>query len=286
MRNDQPQPSAVRVLVADDSGIYTELLAQALSKDRRIRVVEVSANGPGVLKGVLQSNPDVLLISENLDHHPTGGLGILSEVRSNRPHLKAIILLNSPTQENVVRAFQAGARGVFCHSQPLKMLCKCISVVNEGQIWASRQELDFLLEALAATPSRPARAPGMSGLSERERDVVGCLAQGLSNRQIAERLAISQHTVKNYMLRIFEKLGVSSRVELLFFVRSRNGDVQDMLNRPAGNSPGDGTSKSAASPGQPSSRKTSTSISYGSVPRQDDPELPASSSEITGLWSA
>ena len=285
MRSNQPLPSTVRVLVADNSVIHTELLAQALDKDRHICVVDISANGSGVLKGVLNSNPDILLISESLDHRPNGGLEILSEIRTTRPDLKAIVLLDSPNQVNVVQAFRSGARGVFCRNQPVKMLCKCISVVNQGQVWASSQELGFLLEALAATPSlRPASVVGLSGLSERERDVVGSLAQGLSNREIAERLAISQHTVKNYMFKIFEKLGVSSRVELLFFVLSRNNDTQDVLKRPAVNHLDLTKSKLSANARGASSRRTSTSMSQGV--EQDNLELPTSSPHmITGLRS-
>ena len=146
--------------------------------------------------------------------------------------MKAIVLMDSSTRENVVEAFRAGARGVFCRNQPVKMLCRCISVVNEGQVWANSLELGFLLEALSAVPSlRPANNEALCLLSDRERAVVGCLAEGLSNREIAARLNISQHTVKNYMFRIFEKLGISSRLELLFLVLSGTGAEVTWLHR-------------------------------------------------------
>jgi DNA-binding NarL/FixJ family response regulator len=157
---------------------------------------------------------------------------VLRKLRNTRPDLKAIVLLDSSKRENVLQAFQAGARGLFCRSQPVKMLCKCISVVSDGQVWANTEELGFLLEALAAAPSLPAgNSERLRTLSERERDVVACLAEGLSNRDIAMRLTISQHTVKNYMFRIFEKLGVSSRLELLFLVLSRTDHGQDVANQ-------------------------------------------------------
>jgi two-component system, NarL family, nitrate/nitrite response regulator NarL len=234
MQSNQPIPFPVRVLVADSSVIHTELLARAVAKDRRIRVVNISSNGSELRKAVPHSAPDILLISEVFDQRPAGGLEIISETRNILPALKSIVLLDSPKQESVIQAFRAGARGIFCRNQPFKMLCKCIFAVNDGQIWANTQELGFLLEALATLPSLPrTSARGLNGLSERERDVIRCLGQGLSNREIAQQLVLSQHTVKNYMFRIFEKLGVSSRVELLFFVLSRSGEAQDALSQPS-----------------------------------------------------
>jgi len=232
MRRDQAANPAVRVLVADNNVIHTELLAQAIGKDRRIRVVDLGTSSSQVLKGVLHAQPDILLISESLDQRPRGGLEILGEVRRTRPEVKSIILLEVSKRESVVQAFRAGAKGVFCRNQPIKMLCRCISAVSQGQIWANSSELSFLLEVLSGAPSiGPAAAQSLSALSARERDVVGCLAEGLSNREIATRLSISQHTVKNYMFRIFEKLGVSSRVELLFCLLSRTGHSQQMIER-------------------------------------------------------
>jgi DNA-binding NarL/FixJ family response regulator len=236
---DQGVSVAVRVLVADNSIIHTELLGQAIGKDRRIRVVELSTSASEVRNGAREGNPDVVLISETLDQRPGGGLELVSEIRSNHPEVKVIVLIDSATRENVVEAFRAGARGVFCRNQPIKMLCRCISVVNEGQVWANSAELGFLLEAVSALPSlRPANSEALRLLSDRERAVVACLAEGLSNRDIAARLEISQHTVKNYLFRIFEKLGVSSRLELLFFVLSGAGNTQAGVTRlPASTEP-------------------------------------------------
>jgi DNA-binding NarL/FixJ family response regulator len=215
-------PLAVRVLVADNNVIQTELLGQAVAKDRRMRVVELSTSSGEALRGVQYAHPDVLLISETLDQRAGGGLDVVREMRRTLPELKSIVLLDCSDKESVVRAFRAGARGVFCRNHPVKMLCKCIVAVNEGQIWANSSELAFLVEAVSASSTFCCTtAENLSALSDREREVVNCIAQGLSNRDIATRLRISQHTVKNYMFRIFEKLGVSSRLELLFYVMSR-----------------------------------------------------------------
>jgi DNA-binding NarL/FixJ family response regulator len=121
----------------------------------------------------------------------------------------------------VVEAFRAGARGVFCRSESLKSLARCIQCVSEGQIWANSKELRYLLEALGeALPLRVIDARGAALLSRRELEVVRCVAEGLSNREIAQRLGLTEHTVKNYLFRIFDKLGVSKRVEVVLYAYS------------------------------------------------------------------
>lgn len=99
--------------------------------------------------------------------------------------------------------------------------------MHQGQIWANSQQLSFAVEALAASPTfRAVDAHELNLLSKRELEVVRCLAEGLTNREIAERLSLSQHTIKNYLFRVFDKLGVSSRLELLFMTLSQAGTPQ------------------------------------------------------------
>jgi two-component system, NarL family, nitrate/nitrite response regulator NarL len=221
MRSSQPL-HATRVLVADSSAMHSELLAESIRRDRRFAVIG-SASSSGDIQSLLREHcPDVLLITASMDEQPHGGLHLLPELRSTYPEIKAVVLLESPKRETVVQAFRLGARGVFSKNSPIKVLGKCIDCVQQGQVWASSEELGFVLQALAAAPSpRPLAASALNQLSARELDVVTCLAEGLSNREIAQQLKLSRHTVKNYMFRIFDKLGVSSRVELLFYVLSR-----------------------------------------------------------------
>ena len=107
-------------------------------------------------------------------------------------------------------------------SASVEILCKCIRCVHDGQIWANGAELELALAALSSSPGiRAVDARGMNLLSTREREVVRCVAEGMTNNEIGRRLGLSKHTVKNYLLRIFDKLGVSNRVELLFFTLSQ-----------------------------------------------------------------
>jgi DNA-binding NarL/FixJ family response regulator len=131
------------------------------------------------------------------------------------------MLLDTPERTQVVESFRAGARGVFSRSDSLKSLAKCIYCVSQGQVWANSKELRYLLEALGeALPMRMIDAKGAVLLSRREQEVVRCVAEGLSNREIAQRLGLTEHTVKNYLFRIFDKLGVSKRVEVVLYAYS------------------------------------------------------------------
>jgi DNA-binding NarL/FixJ family response regulator len=119
----------------------------------------------------------------------------------------------------VVEAFRCGAQGVFSRTESSKTLAKCISKVHQGQVWASSEELRYLLDAFRdSEPMKLVDSRGETLLSNREQDVVRCVAEGLSNREIASRLKLTEHTVKNYLFRIFDKLGVSSRVEVVLYV--------------------------------------------------------------------
>lgn len=235
----QPKPAqakAVRVLVADTSRIHTQLLSEALQRDPELHVVSWNAAQQGLLATALAGDINVLAVSSALDGHPARGLDTLRELRAARPGIRAVVLLDSRKPEAILDAFRAGARGVFNRDGSIEMFCKCIRSVHQGQIWADSADVSLLIEALASAPRvRLPSADGINLLSKRESEVVQCLVQGLSNREIAERMGLSQHTVKNYLFRVFDKMGVSSRTELLFMTLSQGGNSEESsgLDSPA-----------------------------------------------------
>jgi DNA-binding NarL/FixJ family response regulator len=162
--------------------------------------------------------PDIVLLSAILEGNPALGLKVARQVRALHPDRHIVMLLDASERSPVVEAFRAGARGVFCRSESLKTLAKCIQCAQSGQVWANSKELGYLLGALSEAMSmQPPDDSNLSSLSKRERDVVLCVAEGLSNREIAHRLNLTEHTVKNYLFRVFDKLGVSSRVEVVLY---------------------------------------------------------------------
>jgi len=215
-------PDMIRVLVADNSRIHTQLLADALRRDRHLQIIDFAGRSGDLVHAALEHQAQVAVISSNLEESSQRGLELLRELRSAQPEIRTVVLVDSSRRELAVDAFRAGARGIFSRQESLETLCKCVRSVYQGQIWATAAEMTFAIEALASSPAvRAVDANGLSLLSKRETEVVRCLAEGLSNREIAQRLQLSQHTVKNYLFRIFDKLGVSSRVELLFLTMSQ-----------------------------------------------------------------
>src|SRR5215469_9190530 len=222
--------SPIHVLVGDNSRIHSHLLAEALKRDHRLFIVGSACNSQEFFETAALLTPDVVIISAQFDDAPFGGMATLREFHKDRPTIPAIMLLDSPRPEVVLDAFRAGARGIFHKHESLKMLCKCVRVVYEGQVWASSPEITFVLEALSSAPaSRCMNVGGLNLLSPRELQIVDYLAEGLTNREIAERLGLSRHTVKNYLFKIFDKLGVSNRVELVFLKLSQPAPVIERI---------------------------------------------------------
>jgi DNA-binding NarL/FixJ family response regulator len=213
----------IRLLICEPTLMGCELLAGALDRaDSEFEIV-ARVTGARELRSVFeQLKPHVVLISATLADGSLGNLKAIGEVRSRHPKTSVIVLLDSNNRELVVEAFRSGARGVFVRTEPVNILPKAIRSVHAGQIWANSKQLDYLLEALtAAAPFRILSAKGETLLSKRQQQLVALVAQGLTNHDIAERLCLSEHTVKNYLFRIFDKLGISTRTELILYVMSQ-----------------------------------------------------------------
>jgi DNA-binding NarL/FixJ family response regulator len=222
VRQDREE-GKIRVLVADSSRIHTGLLANALKLDPDLDVVAFEADSSALVAELVARAIDVLVISSNLDDQPARGIEVLLELRALQLKTRTVLLPESSKDDAILQAFRAGARGIFGKNEPIAQLGKCVHCVHQGQVWANSEALRVAVEALASSPIvRAVNSSGMKLLSDRELQVVRCIAEGLTNREIADRLKLSQHTIKNYLFRIFDKVGVSSRVELLFMTLSQN----------------------------------------------------------------
>jgi DNA-binding NarL/FixJ family response regulator len=230
-----PTPTT-RILVADRHRMASQLLAESLSRDPRFEIVAVAA--PADVSSILETGQiHVVLISADLDFAPRKGLQVARKVSGLHPSVHIVILLEASTRESVIAAFRCGAAGVFCRTDPLSELPPCIERVSRGEIWSNQSHSQFLLEALRSTPSCEGIAGGkMELLSPRELQVAEGTAQGLSNKQIADRLGLSEHTIKNYLFRIFTKLDISNRFELLFLLfKECNTQTPGITGVPFGN---------------------------------------------------
>jgi two-component system, NarL family, nitrate/nitrite response regulator NarL len=212
----------VRVLVADTSPFHSRLLADSLRHDSLFEVFAFEAEPSDLVRAVQSQTIDVLVVNSNLEDQPLRGLEIVQDLRTEYPGTQSVVLLSSSKDDFILRAFRAGARGVFTKNDALELLNECVRMVCEGKVWANGHAMRVVVDALASSPGiRTSNSQSMNLLSKRELEVVWALAEGLTNREIAEQLKLSPHTIKNYLFRIFDKLGVSSRIELLFMVLSQ-----------------------------------------------------------------
>lgn len=222
-----PESSQIRVLVGDDTRVHTELLADVLRRDGQLEVTTSPSSSEGLIVHLNQGSIDVLLIGSNLDGKPGRGFEVLRHLKSSYGVVPCVILLNSSRREDVLEAFRAGARGIFSKEESVSTLHKCVRRVHEGQIWANTEQISALVHAWSSCKNvRAVDAHGMNLLSKRELDIVSRAAQGMTNREIAAELALSPHTVKNCFFRIFDKLGVSNRVELLLMTIDHDRDAR------------------------------------------------------------
>lgn len=209
-----------RVLIVDRDSMSSDLLATALTRERNCRASAVSSRD--VVHALGSDRADLVVIGAELDNKSGNGFNLAQTVSHSYPSVLIVILLNQSTAASVVSAFRSGARGVFSRQQPMAEFLDCVDHVCRGFIWAGAVESSLLLEAFRSVPALDfALAGDVSRLTDRELQVVRCAARGKTNRVIAAQLGLSEHTVKNYLFRSFEKMGVSNRVELLFHLTLR-----------------------------------------------------------------
>jgi DNA-binding NarL/FixJ family response regulator len=211
---------AISVLIADADNMSAHLIADGLTRGRQeISVIAVSNTSEEAIYELDRKRPDIAVINAHLDDGPITGYLVLQHLQLLNNRTLAIMMIPDSDRELVVDAFRGGARGVFSRIQSVKLLSKCIRTVHEGQIWADSQTLRFVLEFL--TQLKPLRmlrtGGGMSRLTPREAEVVHFLAEGMSTKEISLKLQVTEHTIRNYLSNIYDKLGVSSRVELALY---------------------------------------------------------------------
>jgi len=228
MATSQERGPTIHVFVADAASMGCQLMASALRRSRyRIHVTGYATDSGAVQSAFIKPSApiDIAVIGCHLRDGPLAGLRVVAGLRASHPNTRAIVLLDSSERVLVVEALRAGARGILSREQPFEMLCKCIQAVFEGQVWASSEELLFALDALAQTeqtnPFPASTHGGRIALSKREEGIVRLVADGLTNRDISRQLNLSENTVRNYLFRIFNKIGTSNRLELALYAINR-----------------------------------------------------------------
>jgi DNA-binding NarL/FixJ family response regulator len=215
----------IRILIADDHPIFRDGLKQLLSREADFQVVAEVGHGDEVLPAVDMHKPDILLL--DLKMPGTHGLTILQKLQlSNAASTRVIVLTGSEDKSEFVHAMKLGTCGIVLKQSPTDLLFKSIRKVHAGEIWLDSDTTTAVMQQFAtggdahplpAAASANGRTRERSPLSQREREIVGLVAQGFKNKEMAEKMFISEQTVKNHLHNIFDKLGVSDRLELALY---------------------------------------------------------------------
>jgi DNA-binding NarL/FixJ family response regulator len=218
----------IRIVVADDHPIFRDGLCKLLALEEDFEVVAQAQDGRQVLDVLQQLAPDILLL--DLKMPGLDGLATLQRLQAVKNKTRVIVLTASDDKNEFVQAMRLGTSGIVLKQTATELLIKSIRRVHAGEIWLDSHTTAAVIRQFVAAdepppqmaPASPGRERERSPLSQREREIVALVAQGFKNKEMAEKMFISEQTVKNHLHNIFDKLGVSDRLELALYAIHNN----------------------------------------------------------------
>jgi DNA-binding NarL/FixJ family response regulator len=209
---------AIRVLIADDHPVFRQGLMSVFRTEPEFKIVGEAVDGKQALELTQKLHPDILLLDMNMPR--LTGLDTLRELANAPAPVRTIVLTASIEKEQIAQALQLGARGIVLKDAPTDVLLASIRTVMNGQFWVGQEKVTDPVEILRSYLPRENEAKSVKktfGLTVRELDVVAAIVSGFTNREIAQKFSISEQTVKHHLRNIFDKVGVSNRLELALF---------------------------------------------------------------------
>ncbi|MGO8787951.1 MAG: response regulator transcription factor [Terriglobia bacterium] len=203
----------IRVFVADREGIFRLGLRKLFAVEDDLRVVAEADKAADVLGQVKTFRPDLAFIQEEILAESTSNL--ISAVTGAAPHCKVVATASTESDESSMNHVRSGAAGVILKSVDPQFFVKCARRVTEGDTWVPKRQVSNMAKLLETTPAHPPRP--VDTLTHREKTIISYLMQGWRNREISTHLSISEQTVKNHLRTIYDKVGVSDRLELVLY---------------------------------------------------------------------
>jgi DNA-binding NarL/FixJ family response regulator len=215
----------IRLSMANLPIMLCDLLRGAFESVPDIKIIEPINDVQHLLDVSKGGTADIILLGSSRVENICSAVAILDSLPERYKDAKVIVLTQQPGYAEVISLFRAGVRGILCSADlRFDLLCKSIRSVHQGQIWASNEQLAYLVSSVSRPKSTDVTdSKGKPLLTAREQQVLHLLADGLSNYELATVLKLSEHTIKNHLFRIYDKLGVSNRMEaVLYALTPRN----------------------------------------------------------------
>ena len=205
----------IRILIVDDHAVVRAGLRMLIEQNPAMKVIGVAGNRSEALAVAASEQPNMIILDILLGDED--GLTFLPELREAATNARVLVLTGLRSSESQRRAILAGAMGVVLKEHAAEVLIKAINKVHQGEVWLDRSTMGGVLDEITQAPGIDPEKAKIASLTDREREVMALIAEGLKNKQIGQRLFISETTVTHHLSSIFSKLDVSDRLELIIY---------------------------------------------------------------------
>ena len=207
-------PKPIKILIADSQAIYRVGIRKIFALEDDLRVVAQAESLGQTLAAASRFEPDVVLMESAISPNPAGAV---AEVIKRAPNAKMVIIAGESDEDDTVEYLRRGVRGIIKRSVAPELLIKCVRKVAEGETWLDNQGVNWVIEAYRSQTSHPSAAKPKGRLTDKELLIVACVTQGMKNKEIAAEVGTTEQVVKNYLRKVYDKLGVSDRLELALY---------------------------------------------------------------------
>ncbi len=238
----------IRVILADSQAIFRAGLRKIFALEDDIRVVGQAETYSQALSAIQKFSSDIVMFEAALTDNPSDAV---AEMLRQVPNCRLVVVTEAPDEEMTLELFRRGAHGIVSREVEPEMLVDCLRKVAHGEPWLETKAVNWVLEAYRTQASRPAGARPKVQLTPKESLIVSCVTQGMKNKEIAARVGTTEQVVKNYLRKVYDKLGVADRLELALYCLHHR--VLDGADQPA-------TQAAAAAAGAGQGAKTDSPI--------------------------
>jgi len=246
----------VRVIVADSQAIFRAGLRKIFALEDDIRVVGQAETMPQTQSAVGKFSADVLIFEAALTPNPVEAVG---EMLRQSPQMKIVVVTPGPEEELTLDLFRRGAHGIVSREVEPEVLVECLRKVIAGEPWLDSQGIHWVMQAYRNQSTRPAGSRPKVQLTPKESLIVSCVTQGMKNKEIALRVGTTEQVVKNYLRKVYDKLGVADRLELALYCLNHHV-IDNATVPPLPTSAGNGTANAAAAGASASGSSISTAL--------------------------